>query len=82
MFKEDLNVACHLSSPFSFIGMTLTRDRARKSIRVTMGALNDKLDRHTEYDLRHDHESDEWSFPTEKYEGRQHGIEIINRRVC
>ena len=36
MFKEDLNVESHLSSPFSFIGMTLTRDRTRRSIKVTM----------------------------------------------
>ena len=41
--KADLNVETHLSSPHSFIGMTLTRDRKKRSIKVTMGALVDKL---------------------------------------
>ena len=43
IFKKDLNVEQHFHSPYSFIGMTLTRDRVNKTIKVTMGALTDKL---------------------------------------
>ena len=43
IFKKDLNVEQHFNSPYSFIGMTLTRDREKRTIKVTMGALTDKL---------------------------------------
>jgi hypothetical protein len=42
-FKADLNVEVQLESPYSFIGMTLTRDRSNRSVKITMGALTAKL---------------------------------------
>ena len=43
MFKTDLNIETQTESPYSFIGMTLTRDRSSKSVKITMGALTAKL---------------------------------------
>ena len=41
--KHDLNVEQHFTSPFSFIAMTMTRDRKKRTVKLTMGALTDKL---------------------------------------